>query len=571
MSEIYMVMSENFMTLEDTTKPIYLVLNNVASEGATETAESIKTKYESNADTNAFTDAEKTNLANQSGTNTGDMSDADVVAAVNADLGNSDWQVATSPAGSQYQLQFNDGANGFAASANLTTNVYGLLEIDQGNQTNKYALHIHNLGDGTTGIRIDHRRWGYADLAQASIVNGNYKLTDGFTNTYGKLWSTAGTGDTQGLYVFKNGGAGADSPVLVTKGMLAQTANLFEARKSDETIVSSFNKDGHLRIDQGLTSNAFAIQVSNIGAGNSAFSYKWALGEYSLRDVGGKAYLDVVNRQGLLTKARGSGDTDGLFIFDNEADATSPVLVTKGHATQSANLFEAQQDDGTIVSSVDASGNLTIGAGQTSSYLKISDAGGTDFYLWNGAASNTRCGFRPATINKYNWFAYNDGSIGLGGLTNVTACASVGALSTTKVNFDIKMFASQTANAFEVKDSTDAVLASIDASGNLTANSLELGNNISLSSPSNAVFDVVAFSNALARFNGYSELRLKDSIKISWGTSHADTGVADTTIERKEAGVIGIQRLNISNIPTSATGLSSGDVWSDGGTLKIVT
>ena len=28
--------------------------------------------------------------------------------------------------------------------------------------------------------------------------------------------------------------------------------------------------------------------------------------------------------------------------------------------------------------------------------------------------------------------------------------------------------------------------------------------------------------------------------------------------------------LNIINIPTSATGLRSGDVWSDGGTLKIV-
>jgi hypothetical protein len=29
--------------------------------------------------------------------------------------------------------------------------------------------------------------------------------------------------------------------------------------------------------------------------------------------------------------------------------------------------------------------------------------------------------------------------------------------------------------------------------------------------------------------------------------------------------------LNIVNIPTSTTGLKSGDVWSDSGTLKIVT
>jgi len=37
------------------------------------TAAEIKTEYESNANTNAFTDAEKTNLGNQSGTNTGDQ------------------------------------------------------------------------------------------------------------------------------------------------------------------------------------------------------------------------------------------------------------------------------------------------------------------------------------------------------------------------------------------------------------------------------------------------------------------------------------------------------------------
>jgi len=45
---------------------------NVVTPDTTYTDAEIKTKYESNADTNAFTDAEKTNLGNQSGTNTGD-------------------------------------------------------------------------------------------------------------------------------------------------------------------------------------------------------------------------------------------------------------------------------------------------------------------------------------------------------------------------------------------------------------------------------------------------------------------------------------------------------------------
>jgi len=46
--------------------------NQTGTNTGDETASSIKSKYESNADTNAYTDAEKLNLSNQSGTNTGD-------------------------------------------------------------------------------------------------------------------------------------------------------------------------------------------------------------------------------------------------------------------------------------------------------------------------------------------------------------------------------------------------------------------------------------------------------------------------------------------------------------------
>lgn len=42
-------------------------------------------------------------------------------------------------------------------------------------------------------------------------------------------------------------------------------------------------------------------------------------------------------------------------------------------------------------------------------------------------------------------------------------------------------------------------------------------------------------------------------------------GSGDPTTDAKEPSP-----LNLANIPTSATGLKPGDVWSDGGTLKIV-
>lgn len=53
----------------------YVLLEDLPSSGtgSPDTAAQVKTKYESNADTNAFTNAEKSKLASQSGTNTGDQ------------------------------------------------------------------------------------------------------------------------------------------------------------------------------------------------------------------------------------------------------------------------------------------------------------------------------------------------------------------------------------------------------------------------------------------------------------------------------------------------------------------
>jgi hypothetical protein len=38
----------------------------------------------------------------------------------------------------------------------------------------------------------------------------------------------------------------------------------------------------------------------------------------------------------------------------------------------------------------------------------------------------------------------------------------------------------------------------------------------------------------------------------------------------REPGTVRAANLNISNLPTTSTGLEAGDVWNDTGTLKIV-
>ena len=44
----------------------------------------------------------------------------------------------------------------------------------------------------------------------------------------------------------------------------------------------------------------------------------------------------------------------------------------------------------------------------------------------------------------------------------------------------------------------------------------------------------------------------------------------EQTLERlKSRGLVEAQNINISNLPTSATGLRVGDLWNDGGTVKV--
>lgn len=40
---------------------------------------------------------------------------------------------------------------------------------------------------------------------------------------------------------------------------------------------------------------------------------------------------------------------------------------------------------------------------------------------------------------------------------------------------------------------------------------------------------------------------------------------------QQEVGPIRVSSINISNLPTSATGLRPGDLWNDTGTVKVVT
>ncbi|QGH74830.1 hypothetical protein MAL1_00083 [Bacteriophage DSS3_MAL1] len=89
-----------------------------SSGGGTDTPADIKTKYESNADTNAFTDAEKAKLSGIDAGATDDQTGAEIVSAIDTELGSTDWQ--SGGGGGSSLPTINSGDSGKALVVNGT-------------------------------------------------------------------------------------------------------------------------------------------------------------------------------------------------------------------------------------------------------------------------------------------------------------------------------------------------------------------------------------------------------------------------------------------------------------------
>ncbi len=142
-------------------------------QSTAETPATIKTKYESNPDTNAFTDAEKTNLSNQSGTNTNDETTSTIqtkrpIKTVNGQTleGSGNVVISSVPA-----------INSASFISSLSQNVGTLLN---GTGTNIQITLTNILGPNTFGYNISA---GNVTIPTAGWYKISYKcLTEGFSN-----------------------------------------------------------------------------------------------------------------------------------------------------------------------------------------------------------------------------------------------------------------------------------------------------------------------------------------------------------------------------------------------------
>lgn len=170
--------------------------------GSAETPATIKTKYESNPDTNAFTDAEKAKLAAVEAGATADMTPAEIVAAVNAALGNAGWQSGS--AGGIYSSEWKGTRAYFAISSGATSTWIQIPFVaSQFDNISAYGVAGLTIPAGVTKARLRAmvRRNAYSGNNQfifykngTAMPEGSGGAVEGIDSGYTNNGSTMQTG-----------------------------------------------------------------------------------------------------------------------------------------------------------------------------------------------------------------------------------------------------------------------------------------------------------------------------------------------------------------------------------------
>jgi hypothetical protein len=258
--------------------------------------------------------------------------------------------------------------------------------------------------------------------------------------------------------------ASAATVGLIIKGVSGQTSSLQEWQDNTGAVVSRVSPNGNFNIGSTLapktvlqvTQSASAPSVPVLGTASGGLYIANLGGAYGLLFglLGtGNAWIQnqrtdaVATAYSITFQPSGgnigigpvSGTPSAKLQVHSDAAATV-VAIVRGAASQTANLFEAQNSAGSALSRIDSAGNMYANGFITSRY--ITDINSTTPYIdFTG---------NKLTINSRN-------------------AAYVGLV--------VQGVASQTANLFEIQDSSSNILAQISSAGAVTLRANDGANN----------------------------------------------------------------------------------------------
>jgi hypothetical protein len=250
---------------------------------------------------------------------------------------------------------------------------------------------------------------------------------------------------TLGITVHASGGVGQ-----VIRGAASQSANLLELRDSASTLLANFNSSGLLGVNglrsPGGGSNRVDLNGGSEGATINAVSNNWvALGLRGLTSTQFGDLLQFRNSSGTILGGRNAN----AQIYSG---STAALTTSTGGATTGAS------GDGTTAS-ISTSSNHNLSVGDRVTIAGITPTGYNGTYIVTAIVSAFTFSYANATT----------GSQTVAGTVRVDAQASVVTRSAASVPLLLRGATSQSANLFEIQNSSGSGLVSVTSAGNINA------------------------------------------------------------------------------------------------------
>lgn len=314
---------------------------------ADQSAPEIKVAYESNADTNAFTDSEKTLLGNQSGTNTGDqdISDFETTAELNArDTANRDRANHT---GTQTASTISDFDTEVSNNADVTANTAKVGVTDQISD-----ITAEPIGD-------------LSDVVLSTPANGEVLKFNGTNWVNGVDGGGGGGGAVDSV----NGETGA---VVLTTGDIAEDTDFNYITDAEATVLG--NTSGVNTGDQTLPDELTDLDTTTSGAQLDAIKTKTD----DITVTGGTTGQILVQQPGggFAPQTVDTGDNN---VTNNYNTQRIDSNLTVGNYTTLTGAVDGSNTSYTVSSGVYASGSLEvyINGKQSFDFAEVTPASGT--------------------------------------------------------------------------------------------------------------------------------------------------------------------------------------------------